>query len=191
MPCSEKRARMMLDKRRAKACWKSGIFYIILKQEPSARNMQDVSVGIDPGSKKEGYTVKSKAHTLLNVQADAVTWVKDAVEVRRNMRRARRFRKTPCRQNRENRARGCLPPSTKARWQWKLRVSRWLAKLYPITSFVVEDIKARTTGKHRWDKSFSPLECGKKWFYARIHLLILNRRQESLIELVYDCLIVI
>lgn len=158
----------MLDKGRAKACWKRGIFYVILKQEPSSRNMQDVVVGIDPGSKKEGYTVKSKAHTLLNIQADAVTWVKDAIDVRRNMRRFRRYRNTPCRQNRQNRSHGSLPPSTKARWQWKLRMSRWLAKLYPIASFVVEDVKAKTMGKRRWDVSFSPLEIGKGWFYEEL-----------------------
>jgi len=58
---------------------------------------QPVAVGIDPGSKKEGFTVKSEVRTFLNIQADAVTWVKDAVETRRNLRRSGRMRKTPCR----------------------------------------------------------------------------------------------
>jgi len=34
--------------------------------------------------------------------------------------------------------------------------------------FVVEDIKARTTGQRRWDTSFSPLEVGKAWFYIEL-----------------------
>jgi len=130
--------------------------------------MQPIAVGVDPGSKKEGFTVKSESHTYLNIQADAVTWVKDAVKTRREMRRGRRFRKTPCRQNRKNRARGGLAPSTKARWQWKLRVCRWLAKLFPISRFVVEDIKAWTKGQRRWDVMFSPLEIGKQWFYEEL-----------------------
>jgi hypothetical protein len=130
--------------------------------------MQPIAVGVDPGSKKEGFTVKSESHTYLNIQADAVTWVKDAVKTRREMRRGRRFRKTPCRQNRKNRARGGLTPSTKARWQWKLRVCRWLAKLFPISRFIVEDIKAPTKGQRRWDVMFSPLEVGKKWFYEEL-----------------------
>jgi hypothetical protein len=109
----------------------------------------------------------------LNIQADAVTWVKDAVGVRRNMRRARRFRKTPCRKPRFDPSqaqdkRGGIPPSTKARWQWKLRLCNWLAKLYPISILVVEDIKAKTKGKRKWDSSFSPLEVGKKWFYSEL-----------------------
>jgi hypothetical protein len=68
-----------------------------LNQEPSARHIQPIVVGVDPGSKKEALVVKSTAHTYLNIQADAVTWVKDAVQTRHQMRRARRFRKTPCR----------------------------------------------------------------------------------------------
>jgi hypothetical protein len=81
------------------------------------------------------------------------------------MRRARRFRKTPCRANRRNRARGGIPPSTEARWQWKLRLARWLAKLFPVSAFVVEDVKAVTRGKRRWDALFSPLQVGKEWLY--------------------------
>ena len=40
--------------------------------------------------------------------------------------------------------------------------------LYPIKAFVVEDIKARTTGMRAWDRSFSPLQVGKAWFYAEL-----------------------
>jgi hypothetical protein len=147
-----------------------GLFYIKLLDRAEG-DTQPVAVGMDPGSKKEGITVKSEAHTFLNIQADAVAWVKDAVAVRRHMRRARRFRKTPCRANRRNRARGSIPPSTKARWQWKLRLACWLAKLFPVSAFVVEDIKAVTKGKRRWDATFSPLQVGKEWWYGELRKL--------------------
>jgi hypothetical protein len=170
MPCHPARARRLVRSGRATRRFSKGVFYIrMLDREEGVT--QPVACGIDPGSKFEGYTVKSGKTTYLNVQADAVTWVKDAVEVRRNMRRARRFRKTPCRQNRLNRSVGGLPPSTKARWQWKLRLSRWLASLYPISVFVVEDIKAETKGKRKWDAIFSPLEVGKRWFYDELESL--------------------
>lgn len=130
--------------------------------------MQPIAVGIDPGSRKEAFTVKSRAHTYLNIQTDAVAWVSGAVKTRRDMRRARRFRKTPYRAPRPNRSRGGIPPSTRARWEWKLRIARWLSKLYPISRFVVEDVKASTKGKRRWDRSFSPLEVGKCWFYKEL-----------------------
>ena len=82
---------------------------------------------------------------------------------------ARRFRKTPCRANRTNRTRGGFPPSTKARWQAKLRIVNILVSLFPVKSWVVEDIKAKTfKGKRRWNSSFSPLEIGKLWFYDEL-----------------------
>lgn len=85
------------------------------------------------------------------------------------MRRARRYRNTPCRANRQNRARGGLPPSTRARWGWKLRITRWLARYYPLTTIVIEDIAAVTkAGKRRWNQSFSPLEVGKQWCYTEL-----------------------
>jgi hypothetical protein len=168
MPTMPSRARRWIKRGEATPFFRRGIFCVRLNREPSGQVKQEIAVGVDSGSKKEGFTVKSEAHTFLNIQADAVTWVKDAVETRRIMRRVRRSRKTPCRKNRKNRARGCLPPSTKARWQWKLRIVAQLKTAFPITDFVVEDIKARTTGKCRWDRSFSPLEVGKKWFYEEL-----------------------
>jgi len=167
MPCHPARARELVRRGRALRRFNRGIFYIQLLDRADGVT-QDIAMGIDPGSKKEALTVKSEAHTYLNVQADAVTWVSKQIEQRRMMRRSRRSRKCPHRANRENRARGGIPPSTKARWQWKLRICRWLCRLYPITDFVVEDIKARTKGQRRWDSSFSPLETGKHWFYSEL-----------------------
>lgn len=170
MPCHPARARELVRSGRAVRRFDRGLFYIRLLDRADG-DVQPVACGIDPGSKKEGLTVKSEAHTYLNLQADAVTWVKDALETRRNMRRARRFRKTPCRAPRFNRSRVGLPPSTKARWQWKLRICRWLSRLFPIETFVVEDIKAHTRGGRRWNCSFSPLQIGKDWFYGELEKL--------------------
>ena len=170
MPTTPARARRWISCGKATPYWKRGVFCVRLNIEPSARMVQPIAVGLDPGSKKEGYSVVSAAHTYLNPQADTPNWVKEAMTRRRLMRRTRRGRKTPCRQPRANRSRNSkqLPPSTKARWQWKLRLCRWLMSLYPIAAFVVEDIKARTTGKPAWDRSFSPLQIGKEWFYAEL-----------------------
>lgn len=178
MPCRPERARELVRKGRAVRRFSHGIFYIRLTDRVGG-DVQPVACGVDPGSKKEGYTVKSSKHTFLNVQADAVDWVKKAVKTRREMRRARRFRKAPCRVNRRNRARGGIPPSTKARWQWKLRLCRWLKSLYPISVFVVEDIKARTKSQKRWDSSFGPLEVGKRWFYDEVEKVAALRTQSG------------
>lgn len=171
MPTTPSRARRWIKSGKATPFFRKGVFCVRLNVEPSNRNYQPVAVGIDPGSKREGFTVKSKSHTYLNVQTHAVDWVKDHLEVRRNMRRARRFRKTPCRQNRANRLvnKEKLPPSTKARWQWKLRICKWLNSLFPVSIFVVEDIKAKTSkGARKYNVMFSPLEVGKQWFYQQL-----------------------
>ena len=172
MPTTASRARRWIRSGEATPFFVKGVFCVRLNREPSANEKQQIAVGIDPGSKKEGFTVKSASHTYLNIQADAVTWVKEAVETKRMLRQGRRSRKTPCRKNKANRSRGGLPPSTRARWNWKLRISIQLAKIYPITDFVVEDIKAMSKKNCRkWNKSFSPLEVGKTYFYAALALL--------------------
>ena len=173
MPTTAARARRWIKSRKATPFWKQGIFCVRLNVKPSDNNIQPIAVGIDPGSKKEGYSVVSAAHTYLNLQANTVDWVTEAVTIRRQMRRTRRGRKTPCRKPRANRLRNKkkLPPSTKARWQWKLRLCQWLLCLYPIAAYVVEDIRVQTMGRRRWDQSFSPLEVGKRWFYSELKRL--------------------
>jgi hypothetical protein len=173
MPTTPQRARRWIKNGQATPFRRGGIFCIRLNREPSLRGVQPIAVGIDPGSKKEGYSVRSVAHTYLNLQADASTGVKEGVKRRRQLRRTRRGRTTPYRKIRPNRKRTkkILPPSTRARWQWKLRLAGFLCLLFPVSVFVVEDIKARTKGKRRWDRSFSPLEVGKQWFYAELSKL--------------------
>jgi len=170
MPCHAARARELVRKGKAIRRFDRGLFYIRLLEKESGE-VQPIAVGIDPGSKKEAFTVKSEAHTFLNLQADAVTWVKEAEETSTQMRRMRRSRNTPYRECRPNRNINTvrLPPSTRARWGWKLRLCTWLARYYPIEMFVVEDVAATTKpGKQRWNRSFSPLEIGKQWFYAEL-----------------------
>ena len=159
MPTTPSRARRWIKSGEATPFFKKGVFCIRLNRAPSGQEFQPIVATADPGSKREGFTVKSKAHTYLNVHADAVTWVKDAVETRSNMRRGRRFRKTPCRKPGSSdammRTGNRISPSTKARWGWKLRVFNWLAALFPVTDVGVEDIQAATRkGKRKWNRSF-------------------------------------
>ena len=171
MPQHAARARKLVRRGEATPYWNNGIYCICLNKEPSGRETQEIAVGVDPGSKKEGFSVKSETHTYLNVQADAQSQVGQKVEKRRELRRSRRSRKCPNRKNRTNRLANKvrIPAGTRARWDWKLRILDWLSKLYPVTHICVEDIKARTI-EHakKWNTSFSPLEVGKQWFYTEI-----------------------
>ena len=171
MPTKPSRARKWIRDKKATPFWKNGIFCVRLNVDPSDRYFQEIAVGVDPGSKKEGFTVKSESHTYLNVQADAHNKVGKKVEKRRELRRGRRSRKGPNRKNRTNRLanKERIPAGTRARWDWKLRILDWLSKLYPVTHVCVEDIKARSKQyQKKWNTSFSPLEVGKQWFYTEV-----------------------
>ncbi len=186
MPTTKTRALRWVKSRKATPFWKMGVWCVRLNVEPSARNLQEIVVGVDPGSKREGFSVVSKINTFLNVQVNAVTGVKEKVDNRRDLRRGRRNRNTPCRKNRSNRGSSKKPrlaPSTRARWGWKLRILKWLMKMFPVSTIVVEDVKAVTKkGQRQWNVNFSPIEIGKTWFYqevAKIAALITRRGFET------------
>jgi hypothetical protein len=170
IPCNAARARQLIRAGRAIKRHDRSVVYLVLLERESG-DTQPVALGIDPGSKKEAFVVQSTQHTLLSLQADAVTWVGQAVQRRRVARRLRRGRKCPrrtCRPSRHAR-RGRVPPSTRARWGLKVRIAQWPARYDPLTTIVIEDIKAPTKpGKKRWNRSFSPLEVGKRWCYGEL-----------------------
>jgi hypothetical protein len=167
MPCHPARARQLLKNNKAKKQFANSICYLKLIKR-NIGDIQEISCGIDSGSKREAITVKSINKTFINILTDARTGVKESLEIKKYMRRSRRFRKTPCRKNKLNRKRNknFIPPSTRARWNSKLRLINILKKIYPISIYVVEDIKAKSKeGQRNWNKNFSPLEIGKKYFY--------------------------
>ena len=175
MPCHPARARLLL--KRGKALPKRnklGIFYVQLTYEVEPNN-QVLVLGQDPGSRFEGTSVVGSKHTILNIMSEAVTHVKKTLEQRRRMRRARRYRKARRRPERiDNCRRGdsFLPPSTRARWDAKLRIIKQLLKILPVSCIVIEDVKAETRkGKRRWNESFSPVQAGKEYFYRSLREL--------------------
>lgn len=170
MPCSPAKARHLLKTGDAKPKRnKLGIFYIQLAYAVEPSN-QPLVVGVDPGSTYEGYSVVGSKDTVLNIMAEAPTHVKDAVEVRRNMRRARRHRKTwrrPSRNNNRLARQERIPPSTRSRWEAKARIVAHLCRILPLTDAIVEDVQATTfKGKSgKWNLAFSPIQVGKEHLY--------------------------
>jgi RRXRR protein len=181
MPCTPAKARHLLKagKARPKRS-KLGLFYVQLTYEQDPDN-QPLVVGIDPGSRFEGYSVVGARETVLNLMAEAADHVKEAIQIRRTMRRARRSRKwrRPCRSNNRLGRKKRIPPSTRSRWEAKARIVAHLKKVLPLTDAVVEDVQAVTRpGSNRtWNSSFSPVQCGKEHLYQllrgmglRLHL---------------------
>ena len=94
MPTHPNKAGMLIKKGLATRYWSNGIFCIRLNYATEDEYTQDIVVGVDPGSKKEGFTVKSEKHTYLNIQANAHNKVGKKVAKRRELRRSRRSRNT-------------------------------------------------------------------------------------------------
>jgi hypothetical protein len=173
MPCTPAKARHLFKSGLARPKRnKLGLFYVQLCYEQEPAN-QPLVVGIDPGSKFEGYSVVGTRETVLNLMVQARDHVKEAIETRRTMRRARRFRKWRRAPRFDNRLGGKkrIPPSTRARWEAKARVVAHLLTLLPLTEAVVEDVQAVTrAGKNRkWNAAFSPVQVGKDHLYGLLH----------------------
>lgn len=168
MPAKASRIRRWLKSGKANIVRNDlNIFCVQLVSEPSGRQSQEITIGIDPGKAYSGFGVQSAratlfmAHLILPFQT-----VKDRMEQRCMMRRNRRYRKCRRRPARFNNRRfKKVPPSIKANRQLELRVVKELLAIYPITSTVYEVAKASGS------KSFSPVMVGQYWMLAQLEAL--------------------
>ncbi|MGL5795006.1 MAG: RRXRR domain-containing protein [Waterburya sp.] len=180
MPTKASKARRLVRDGKAIGKWsKIGVYYIQLVDEPSGRETQVISVGIDPGKHYSGIGLQSSKFTLFTTHLFLpFETVKKRMEQRRMMRRSRRGRRInrsvafhlrAHRQKRfSNRRNSKLAPSIKANRQLEIRVVSLLSKLYPISTIVFEYVKADvdlTSGRKaaRSGKGFSTVMVGQEW----------------------------
>ncbi len=174
MPCKPTKARKLLRDGKAISNWsKLGIFYIQLNFEPQSEpnKNQIVVLGLDPGSKFDGYAVTSKTVNVTGM-SELPSGIADKLETRRTMRRARRFRncrRRECRFDNRNKD-GFIAPSQKSKVEFRLKVVKELCKLFPVTDFVVEDVRFNHY-KKQWGKHFSTVEIGKTFVYEELRKL--------------------
>jgi hypothetical protein len=168
MPTKASRARRWLKDGKAKVVHNDlGVFQIQLLQEASGTEQQDIVVGIDQGKLYTGMAVQSSKNTLLMLHLELpFLVVKKRMEQRAIMRRNRRGRRLnrtivfKLRNHRQKRfsnrgKKTFLPPSIKASKQLEQRVIVEVLKIFPVTNFVFEIVKARGS------KGFSPVMVGQ------------------------------
>lgn len=174
MPCKPTKARKLLRDEKAVSKWsRLGVFYIQLTFDPQSElnKNQRVVVGIDPGSNFDGYAVTSKTVNLTGM-SELPSGIADKLETRRTMRRARRFRncrRRECRFDNRNKD-GFIAPSQKSKIDFRLKIVKELCKLFPVTDFVVEDVRFNHF-KKKWGKHFSTVEIGKALVYKELKTL--------------------
>ena len=147
MPCSEKRARKLLDSGRARVCRLIPFSIRLIDREVAGCELQPVKIKIDPGSKFTGIAVVRESQSI-NVATGEVgvkvhvlnlfellhrgRQISEALTARRQMRRRRRGclrYRAPRFLNRGNKAKGWLAPSLQHRvdttMAWVKRLQRW------------------------------------------------------------------
>ncbi len=150
MPCSEKRARQLMERKRA-VIHRMEPFTIRLKDRTAQESkLQPLRLKLDPGSKTTGMAVmedNGSGRVIFLGEIKHKPGIKQSLESRRSLRRSRRNRKTRYRKPRfENRrrAQGWLPPSLEARVNQTMNATAKLQRLLPITAMSTEHVKFDT-----------------------------------------------
>lgn len=146
MPCSEKRARLLLSK--GKAVVVRRYPFTIRLKERVAGEMQPLQLKLDPGSKTTGLALvlalkdRVKVVHLFHLQHRGAS-IKKALMDRNGHRRMRRsklwFR--PARFNNRVKPEGWLPPSLQHRVDTTLSLVNKLSHLTPVSEIVIERVK--------------------------------------------------
>ena len=163
-PCKQSKAKKLLKGKQAKPIWnKFGQFGIQMIVETNNQTPETI-LGIDNGTKFEGYSIVSEKENNVNVMwllPNKKTLVKKLKE-RRILRRARRQRNCRRREARfNNRSReGFIAPSQLQIVQSRLKAIKEFFKSYPISKVAFEDVKFNHRDK-KWGKNFSTIEIGK------------------------------
>lgn len=140
MPCKEAKARKLLKQNKAK----------IYKREPFTIQLlfvcenqtQDITLGVDAGSKHIGLSATTKEKELYAADVELRNDIVELLAIRRQNRRARRnrlrYRKPRFNNRVYSKKSGWLAPSVEQKIRTHFRVIEDIHKLLPITKIVVE-----------------------------------------------------
>ena len=141
MPCSPAKARLLLKEKKAVVRHRTP--FTIQLTQATGETVQPVTLGVDAGSKFIGLSASTEKAEHYASEAELRTEVVDLLSSRREMRRARRNRKTRYRAPRfDNRIhsknKGWLTPSVENKINTHLSCVDNVRKCLPVTKIVVE-----------------------------------------------------
>ena len=141
MPCSPRKARILLKENKAVVKQRSP--FTIQLTIATGETKQEVTLGVDAGSKHIGISVTTAKKELFASEVELRKDITKLLADRRSLRRSRRARKTRYRAPRFNnrvhsKKKGWLAPSIENRIQAHLSRIEAVLKLYPVTKIVVE-----------------------------------------------------
>ena len=140
MPCKEAKARKLLKQNKAKIA-KHEPFTIQLLFE-CENQVQDVSLGVDTGSKHIGISATTEKQVLYETDVELRNDIVSKLSSRREARRTRRnrLRYRPARFNNrvKSKHKGWLAPSIEQKINTHIQVIKHLHEVLPITKIIVE-----------------------------------------------------
>lgn len=139
MPCKEAKARKLLNNNKAKVI--KGEPFTIQLLFKCENQTQEITLGIDAGSKHVGLSATTEKKELYSADVELRNDIVDLISTRRENRRTRRNRKTRYRKPRFNNRKkedGWLAPSVRQKIQCHLKIVENVHKILPITKIVVE-----------------------------------------------------
>ena len=139
MPCSPRKARLLLKEGKAKVIQRTPFTIQLLYG--SAGYKQPISLGVDAGTKHIGVSATTEKQVLFEAEVQLRTDIQELLSTRRAFRRTRRNRKTRYRKPRflnRRRSTGWLAPSVQNKVDSHVQVIKHVAKILPISSVTVE-----------------------------------------------------
>ncbi|WP_370627966.1 RNA-guided endonuclease IscB [Anoxybacillus sp. ST4] len=139
MPCSPRKARILLKNKKAKVVKRTPFTIQLLYG--SSGYKQPISLGVDTGTKHVGLSATTKNQVLLEAEVQLRTDIQELLATRRQFRRSRRNRNTRYRKARflnRKKPNGWLAPSTQHKVDSHIKLVKWVHSLLPITHITVE-----------------------------------------------------
>ncbi|PHA03654.1 Paclitaxel/taxanoid biosynthesis susceptibility protein TS1 [Bacillus pseudomycoides] len=139
MPCSPRKARLLLKQRKAKIV-KYTPFTIQLLYA-TGETVQPVTIGIDSGAKQIGIAITTEEKVLVKGIVELRQDIKENLTLRATLRRSRRQRKTRYRKARflnRKKKEGWLPPSIQSRVDNQIHWIETFRSLLPSPKVIVE-----------------------------------------------------
>lgn len=173
-PCKPQKARKLIIGGVAKVVWnKFGMFGIQMLIQ-TREFVPKTVLGIDNGTKFEGYSLISGRENILNVMwiLPEKKTIKTKMTERKNLRKSRRWRNCR-RRGRKSHIKvgeGFIAPSQLVLVLSRLKAIGEFFKCYPINRVAIEDVKFNHRD-YKWGKNFSTIETGK----SKIKEFIINR----------------
>lgn len=138
---SERNGRIGYLLRHGKAHVISRVPFVVQLDYDNTTYTQEVSLGIDAGSKHVGVSASSEKKELFAAQVELRNDITKLLSTRRELRRIRRYRKTRYRKARFDNCKkkdGWLAPSVEQKVESHLKVIRLVHGLLPITKTTIE-----------------------------------------------------